>query len=105
MAATPLYHEIVCRARRAGLAGAGVLHGIEGYGASRRVHTTRILSPADSVPLMIVIIDTEEAIRDFLPQLDEFLAEALVVVDPVEVIRDADRPHKPARQGDAGVSS
>jgi uncharacterized protein len=83
----PLYHEIVRRARAAGLAGASVLRGIEGYGASSRVHTTRLLSLSQDLPIAVVIIDQEDRIRDFLPQLDELVAEGLVIVDPVDVIR------------------
>ncbi|MEY9928750.1 PII-like signaling protein [Catenulispora sp. GP43] len=40
----PLYHEIVTRAKKARLAGASVFRGIEGFGASSRIHTTRILA-------------------------------------------------------------
>ncbi|KWW97757.1 hypothetical protein TH66_20000 [Carbonactinospora thermoautotrophica] len=83
----PLYTEIVHRAHRAGLAGATVLRGIEGYGASSRVHTTRILDLAEDLPVVIVIVDTAEKIAGFLPQLDELIAEGLVVVDDVEVVR------------------
>jgi PII-like signaling protein len=83
----PLYHEIVHRARAAGLAGASVLRGIEGYGASSRVHTTRLLSLSQDLPIAIVIVDQDERIRAFLPHLDELVAEGLVIVDPVEVIR------------------
>jgi hypothetical protein len=83
----PLYTEIVHRAHKAGLAGASVFHGIEGYGASSRIHTTRILSLAEDLPVAIVIVDTDDRIRSFLPQLDELVTEGLVIIDPVEVIR------------------
>jgi PII-like signaling protein len=88
----PLYHEIVRRARAAGLAGASVLRGIEGYGASSRVHTTRLLSLSQDLPVAVVIVDQDDRIRAFLPQLDELVGEGLVIIDPVEVIRYVGRP-------------
>jgi hypothetical protein len=88
----PLYTEIVHRAHRAGLAGATVLRGVEGYGASSRIHTMRLLSLSEELPVVIVIIDAERRVRDFLPQLDELVAEGLVTVEPVEVIRYVGRP-------------
>jgi uncharacterized protein len=87
----PLYHEIVHRAHQAGLAGASVLRGVEGYGASSRIHTTRLLSLSEDLPMAIVIVDQEDRIRAFLPQLDELVTEGLVIIDPVEVIRYAGR--------------
>jgi len=83
----PLYTEIVHRAHAAGLAGASVLRGIEGYGASSRIHTSRLLSLSEDLPLAVIIVDQEDRIRAFLPQLDELVAEGLVILDPVEVIR------------------
>ncbi len=83
----PLYTEIVHRAHAAGLAGATVLRGVEGYGASSRIHTARLLSLSEDLPMVIVIVDTEEKVRAFLPQLDELVGEGLVMIDPVEVIR------------------
>jgi PII-like signaling protein len=83
----PLYTEIVHRAHALGLAGASVLRGVEGFGASSRIHTDRILSLSEDLPMVIVVVDTDEKIRAFLPQLDELVTEGLVIVDPVEVIR------------------
>jgi len=88
----PLYHEIVARARSAGLADASVFRGIEGYGASSLIHTTRLLSLSEDLPVAIVIVDLAERVRAFLPQLDELVAEGLVLVDEVEVIRYVGRP-------------
>src|SRR5207249_9081131 len=81
----PLYTEIVHRAHAAGLAGASVLRGIEGYGASSRIHTSRILSLSEDLPLAIIIVDEAEKIRGFLPQLDELVTEGMVILDEVEV--------------------
>lgn len=89
---TPLATEIVQRAHRAGLAGASVFRGVEGYGASNHIHTTRILSLSDDLPMAIVIVDRDEAIQAFLPQLDELIDEGLVILDDVEVVKYVGRP-------------
>ncbi|WP_431044399.1 DUF190 domain-containing protein [Streptomyces sp. P1-3] len=94
----PLYTEIVHRAHRAGLAGASVFHGVEGFGASSRVHTARLLSLSEDLPVAVVIVDTEERVRAFLPELDEVLGDGLVVLDPVETLLYARRDR--ASRGD-----
>jgi PII-like signaling protein len=83
----PLFTEIVHRAHDAGLAGATVLHGVEGYGASSRIHTSRILSLSEDLPVVIIIVDSHDRIHDFLPQLEELVSEGLVILDDCEVIR------------------
>ena len=88
---TPLATEIVQRAHAAGLAGASVFRGVEGYGASNHIHTTRILSLSDDLPMAIVIVDRPEAITAFLPQLDELITEGLVVVEDIHVVKYAGR--------------
>ncbi|MDX6346930.1 MAG: uncharacterized protein QOF84_1720 [Streptomyces sp.] len=82
----PLYSEIVHRAHAAGLAGASVFRGVEGFGASSIVHTSRLLSLSEDLPVAVVIVDTEDRVRAFLPQLDELVTEGLVILDEVEVI-------------------
>lgn len=82
----PLYQEIVERAREHGLAGASVFRGIEGFGASHQVHTTRILSLTARLPVMIVIVDSRPKITDFLPQLDEVGVRGVVALDEVEIV-------------------
>lgn len=91
----PLATEIVHRAQQAGLAGATVLRGIEGFGASNHVHTTRILSLSNDLPIVVVIVDDAERVQAFLPELDELVTEGLVILDDVQVIkyvgRESDR--------------
>ena len=88
----PVYSEIVHRAHRAGLAGATVLRGIEGFGAGSRIHTTHVFRVSQDLPTVVVIADTEDRIRAFLPQLDELGTSCLVVLDRADTIRyGADR--------------
>lgn len=103
----PLFTEIVHRAHAAGLAGASVFRGCEGFGASSLIHTSRLLSLSEDLPVAVVIIDAEDRIRAFLPQLDEIAGEGLVVLDEVEVIRyagrgDADSPDSADSAGTDG---
>ncbi|MFI5606892.1 DUF190 domain-containing protein [Amycolatopsis sp. NPDC051903] len=83
----PLYREIVKRAHEAGLAGATVLHGCEGFGTTALIHTEEILSLAEDLPILVIIVDTEEKVRAFLPQLEGLIADGTVLLDEVEVIR------------------
>ncbi|MGW4490062.1 DUF190 domain-containing protein [Amycolatopsis sp. NPDC004368] len=82
-----LYHEIVKRAHKAGLAGATVLHGCEGFGTTSLIHTDEILSLTEDLPIVVIIIDAEDKIRAFLPELDELITDGTVLVDEVEVLR------------------
>jgi PII-like signaling protein len=79
--------EIVERARRDGLAGCAVFRGTEGFGATGHLHTARLLSLSEDLPVAIVIIDAPERIEGFLPQLDDLVSGGLVILDDVDVIR------------------
>ncbi len=83
----PLYAEIVHRAHAAGLAGASVFRGMEGYGVSSHVHTSRILSLSEDLPVAIVIVDVAARVEAFLPELGELAPDALVTVDEVRVVQ------------------
>lgn len=92
----PLYTEIVHRAHAAGLAGASVFRGIEGYGASNHIHTTRILSLSDDLPVAVVIVDTAEKVERFVAEIEPLVTEGLMTLADVEVVRyvgrGSDRP-------------
>lgn len=91
----PLYDAIVEEARRRDLAGATVYRGIEGYGASSRIHRRHLMTSSD-LPVMVCIIDDAEKIEQFLPVLEKMVDEGLIAISDVEVIRythrEADRP-------------
>ena len=83
----PLYTEIVHRAQTAGLAGATVVRGFEGFGASNRIHTSRLLSLSTDLPILVMIVDTPEHIDAFLPQVQELVTEGLVIRESVEIVK------------------
>ncbi|GGU16008.1 DUF190 domain-containing protein [Streptomyces coeruleorubidus] len=101
----PLYSEIVHRAHAAGLAGASVFRGVEGFGASSLIHTSRLLSLSEDLPVAVVIVDTEPRVRAFLPQLDELVTEGLVTLDDCEVLRYTSREDTPGETDSKGKRS
>jgi uncharacterized protein len=94
----PLYEVIVEEARRRGLAGATVLRGTMGFGASSRIHTAKILRLSEDLPMVVEIVDTPERIAEFLPDLDTMIGEGLVTLERVRVIiyrHDGSQPRIP----------
>ncbi len=83
----PLYEAIVLKARELGLAGATVLRGPMGFGARSRLHTAKVLRLSEDLPVIIEIIDKEEKLNAFLPELDQMLGDGLVTLEKVRVIR------------------
>jgi uncharacterized protein len=92
-----LSSEIVDRARHAGLAGCSVLRGTAGFGATGHLHSARLLSLSEDLPIAIVIVDSADRIDAFLPQLDELITGGLVLVEDVEVIRYVGNPERRSR--------
>jgi PII-like signaling protein len=81
-----LYTAIVEAARHAGLAGATVLKGIEGYGAHSVVHAAHIVDLSADLPIIVEIIDAAEAIRQFLPALQAMVADGLITLEDVRIV-------------------
>jgi PII-like signaling protein len=96
----PLYEAIVERVRERGLAGATVVRGIEGFGATSRIHTTRILRLSTDLPVVIEIVDEPERIEEILPALDEMVGDGLITLERVRVI--SYRGGQPGGDDDAG---
>ena len=77
--------EIVQRAHSAGLAGVTVFRGVEGYGKSNHIHTTRILSLSDDLPLVVTIVDSADAVERFVEQVLPLVEGGLVTVEDIDV--------------------
>ena len=82
----PLYHAIVELLRDRGLAGATVLRGIEGFGRSARLHTTRILRLSEDLPVLIEVVDQEDRLRAVLPEVDAMVGDGLITLERVDVL-------------------
>lgn len=83
----PLHEAIVTKCRELGIAGATVYRGVEGFGASARIHRSHGLSLSHNAPINVSIIDTAEQIQKLLPHLDEMISGGLIASSAVDVIR------------------
>ncbi|MEK7400961.1 MAG: DUF190 domain-containing protein [Gemmatimonadota bacterium] len=92
----PLYREIVELLRQRHYAGATVVRGIMGFGASSHVHSDRFLELSTDLPIVIECIETEERIRTILPALDDMIGGGLITLETARVIMY--RPDVPADQ-------
>ena len=89
----PLYEAIVKRARQEGLAGATVLKGVLGYGASDHIRTSKLLDLSGDMPMVVEIVDEAGKIEAFRPQLEDMMESCgrggMVTLGEVEVIHYA----------------
>ncbi|WP_420826231.1 DUF190 domain-containing protein [Egibacter rhizosphaerae] len=83
----PVGSELVRRAREHGLAGATLLRGIEGFGASNVVHRAALLSLSDDLPLVLMVVDAPERVERFLGDVEELVEGGLVLRERVEVVK------------------
>ncbi|MEZ5175523.1 MAG: DUF190 domain-containing protein [Acidimicrobiia bacterium] len=91
----PLYQAIVGAIRTAGLAGATVLRGIEGFGKSSHLHTAHILRLSEDLPIVIECVDTADHIEAIFPVLDEMIGDGLVTMERIEVRTYRAEPTEP----------
>lgn len=88
----PLYEAIVLKAREQHLAGATVLRGCLGFGKSSRLHAAKVLDLSMDLPVVIEIVDAEEKIQSFLPEIEPMMQGGLITLEKVKVLCYRDRP-------------
>ena len=81
----PLHLALVKRFHQLDLAGATVYRGLEGYGASGRIHRQAVFRSGDE-PITVVVVDSAEKIEKALPYLDQMVGSGLVAISDVDVI-------------------
>lgn len=87
----PLYEAIVCGAKKYGLAGATVHRGIMSYGANSRIHSSKIFTLSDDLPIIVELVDAEEKLNGFLHILELLVEKSggggMITMEQVDVIR------------------
>ena len=87
----PLYHAIIDMLRKRHFAGATVLRGIMGFGASSKLHTDRFDVLSLDMPIVVECVDSAEKIDDVLGELETMVGGGLITRERVRVVL-----HRPA---------
>ncbi|THJ24747.1 MAG: DUF190 domain-containing protein [Nitrospira sp. CG24E] len=75
----PLYEWIVVQAKTQGLAGATVLRGLMGFGATTRViHSFKIERLSEDLPMIIELVDTTDKLETFLSFVEQHIHSGLL---------------------------
>ena len=82
----PLYLALLNTLREHGCAGASVVQGIAGFGASARIHTGSLLRLSMDLPIIVEVVDTEEKIQEVLPLMDRMIGGGLVTLEKAHVV-------------------
>jgi PII-like signaling protein len=86
----PLFETIVFLAKKNKMAGATVLKGVMGFGASSAVTSTRFWSVSEKLPLIVEIIDEKEKIEHFFTHIKPYLEKVkkgiMVSVEKTDVM-------------------
>jgi len=83
----PALEAIIDLCKSAGLHGVSVMRCVEGMGRHETVHTSSFLSLANTLPLMVEIMDNEKQIAHAITMLRPHLNGRLAVTWPVDLLR------------------
>lgn len=83
----PLYTALLELFRSKGLAGATVLRGVAGFGATSILHTAGIFKLSADLPLVIEVVDSQEHLDAVLPEVDRMMGGGLITMEKVRVLR------------------
>jgi PII-like signaling protein len=87
----PLYHAIIDLLRKHHFAGATVLRGIMGFGASSKLHTDRFDVLSLDMPIVVECVESAANIDAVLSELEAMVGGGLITRERVRVVL-----HRPA---------
>jgi len=82
----PLYEWIVLQAHEQGLAGATVLRGMMGFGAStRKIRAFRFDTLSEDLPIVVEIVDVQDRLDKFLELIEPHIKAGLVTIEKAQI--------------------
>ena len=88
----PMYEALLARCLELGIANVTVYRGLEGFGASARIHHASSWRLSKDAPIMVSVIDTKPKIESLMPHLDAMVVEGVVAISDVQIVVYTDSP-------------
>lgn len=82
----PLYEQIVYKAKELNMSGATVLRGILGFKMHSQIHSAKLLTISEDLPLVVEIVDSEKGIEKLMPFLDKIASDKLITIENVKLV-------------------
>jgi uncharacterized protein len=83
----PLFTALVEAARTAGCAGATVLRGVNGFGATSRTHAAHNLRMSSDLPVVVEVIDSETNIIALAEVFRAMVGDGLITLEDIFVVQ------------------
>jgi hypothetical protein len=83
----PLYEVLIEMFRQEGFAGATIVKGIAGFGASSVYHSNKILRLSEDLPIVIEVVESQEKIDSIMPRIEAMMSGGMITLEKATVIR------------------
>ena len=82
----PLYEAIIHQLVNLNVRGATVTAGIMGFGKHHHIHRKHLFGVNDDKPLLITVVDTEEAIHRAIPTIKPMVKDGMMLIVDAELV-------------------
>jgi PII-like signaling protein len=72
-----------------------VMRGVEGFGIKQQLHTGRLLTLSEDLPIVTVAVDEFERIRRVVPEFEQLIGDGLITLERARLLSDAGPAHLP----------
>lgn len=81
-----LHHEIIRYLKEHDVKGMTAYRGLEGFGQTKRLHSSKAFEISASLPIMIDVIEREEKLQEIMPGIKERLTSGIAYFTDVEIM-------------------
>lgn len=83
----PAYKHLVEYFMDRGFHGCTVFRGMMGFGHEKQLKTVDVFRLSLDLPVVIDVVDTEERVREVLPEVEKVVEYGLIVTEKVNMLR------------------